>query len=123
MSARKRTATSFFELVIAGNIHEAYQKYVSPDMRHHNAYYKGDAASLKKGMEENHQQFPNKILEVKHILEEGDLVAVHSHVRLQPEKPGIAVVHLLRFDGDKIAEMWDVGQEIPENMPNENGMF
>jgi predicted SnoaL-like aldol condensation-catalyzing enzyme len=34
-----------------------------------------------------------------------------------------AVVHIVRFDGEKIAEMWDVGQAVPADSPNENGMF
>ena len=32
-----------------------------------------------------------------------------------------------RFDilleGDRIAELWDVGQEVPAETPNANGMF
>ena len=34
-----------------------------------------------------------------------------------------AVVHFFRFEKGRIAEMWDVGQEIPSDSPNENGMF
>ena len=30
---------------------------------------------------------------------------------------------IFRFDGNHIIEMWDLGQQIPDNMPNENGMF
>lgn len=33
------------------------------------------------------------------------------------------VVHIFRFDRNHIVEMWDLGQQVPENMPNENGMF
>ena len=54
---------SFLSLVVAGNIREAYATYVSPDMRHHNMAFAGDAASLEKAMEENHVQFPHKILD------------------------------------------------------------
>jgi predicted SnoaL-like aldol condensation-catalyzing enzyme len=32
-------------------------------------------------------------------------------------------VHIFRFRGDKIVELWDLGQEVPESSPNENGMF
>jgi predicted SnoaL-like aldol condensation-catalyzing enzyme len=35
----------------------------------------------------------------------------------------MAVMHIFRFEGDKIAELWDFGQEAPKDMPNENGMF
>ncbi len=119
----KQAAQSFLEMVVSGKIAEAYATYIHPDFRHHNAYYPGDAASLQKGMEDNQLQYPDKIFEIKHILEDGDLVAVHSHMRFKESDPGIAVLHLFRFQDDKIIEMWDVGQQIPADSPNENGMF
>jgi predicted SnoaL-like aldol condensation-catalyzing enzyme len=75
------------------------------------------------GMEENEKRFPGKLLEIRHQLEEGDLVATHSRLRLSPDRPEMAVVHIVRFVNDKIVEMWDVGQEIPQDSPNENGLF
>ncbi len=120
---RKDAAVSFLCLVVARKIREAYATYVRPDMRHHNPFFAGDAASLEQGMEESHARFPHTSLEVKHTLEDGDLVAVHSHVRLQPDEPGFATVHLFRFEGDRIAELWDIGQPVPKDSPNEHGMF
>jgi predicted SnoaL-like aldol condensation-catalyzing enzyme len=42
---------------------------------------------------------------------------------MKPGDSGIAVVHIFRFQGNNIAELWDIGQAMPENSPNENGMF
>jgi len=51
-------------------------------------------------------------------------VAVHSRVRHKPNTPEAAVRHVFRFDAaNKIAELWDVGQEMPDQSPNEFGMF
>ena len=58
-----------------------------------------------------------------HAVEEGDLVAVHSRVQHGPADPGAALVHLFRFEGDRIVELWDVGQEVPAETVNANGMF
>jgi predicted SnoaL-like aldol condensation-catalyzing enzyme len=44
-------------------------------------------------------------------------------VKQNPQDRGAAVMHIFRFDGNQVVEMWDLGQPIPENMPNENGMF
>ena len=66
---------------------------------------------------------PNKTLDVKLAIAEGELVAVHSHVRLQSEDRGGAVVHLFRFEKGRIVELWDLGQEVPEQSPNQYGMF
>ena len=121
--SKKDMVTEFLRLVAAGNVQEAYDKYIAPDFRHHNAYFKGDRESLKVAMEEAQQKNPNKVLDIKMALEDGDRVAVFSHVQQNPEDPGGAVVHIFRFDGNCIAEMWDLGQQVPDNMLNENGMF
>ena len=60
---------------------------------------------------------------IKLSLEDGNLVATYSHVQQNPGDSGVAVVHIFRFEGDHIVEMWDVGQAVPEDSPNENGMF
>lgn len=121
-STKKETAIAFLKQAASGKLDEAYGK-VTDNFRHHNAYFKGDAGSLKTGMAEAHQKFPETTLEVKHSWEEGDLVAVHSRVSHAADQPEIAVVHMFRFEGDRIAELWDVGMEAPRDSPNENGLF
>lgn len=123
MSDLKRSATEFLRLAASGEAREAFRRYVGAGFRHHNPYFAGDADSLMNAMAENAVQNPHKTLEVKHALEEGDLVAVHAHVRFQAGDRGIALVHLFRFEGDRIVELWDLGQEVPEISRNDNGMF
>jgi len=122
-ASHKEMALSFLRLAASGKVREAYQKYVAPGFRHHNPYFRGDAESLMSGMEENAAKNPNKVLEVQRAIEEGDLVAVHSRVRMKPGEPGLALVHIFKLQGDRIVELWDVGQPVPENSPNENRMF
>ena len=74
-------------------------------------------------MEENAIKNPDKVFEVKRVIGEGDIVAVHSHVKQNQADLGGAVVHIFRFHNGLIVEFWDVGQPIPENSPNENGVF
>ncbi|PMC37930.1 polyketide cyclase [Bacillus sp. UMB0899] len=119
----KEKAVSFLQLVASGEVREAYRRFSGPNFRHHNPYFRGDAESLMLAMEENASKNPNKIFEVKRVIGEGDIVAVHSHVKQNQDDLGGAVVHIFRFHNDLIAELWDVGQPIPENSPNENGVF
>ena len=119
----KDAATEFLTMVAAGNVREAYGKHVAANFRHHNPSFRGDAASLMAAMEENAAKNPDKSFEIKLALQEGDLVAVFSRVRQKPADPGGAVVHIFRFQGDRISEFWDIGQAVPEKSPNENGMF
>jgi len=121
--SHKDAAISFLRLAASGKAREAFQKCVGSNFRHHNPFFRGDADSLRIAMEENAAKNPKKALEVQHALEDGDLVAVHSHVRQNPDDRGAAVVHIFRFEGDRVVELWDMGQPVPENSPNENGMF
>ena len=119
----KEIAIDFLHSAASGDVRKAYRKYVAPNFRHHNPYFKGDAASLMKGMEENAAKNPQKTLEIRHALSDGDLVAIHSHVRMNPNDRGTGLVHIFRFEGDRIAELWDLAQPVPEESPNEFGMF
>ena len=119
----KERAVSFLELAASGRVDQAYADYVGDGFLHHNPSFRGDAAGLKAAMAENAAQNPRKTLEVKRSLEDGDLVAVHSHVRQKPEDPGAAVVHLFRFEKGRIVELWDVGQPVMDEGPNEHGVF
>ncbi|WP_163411562.1 nuclear transport factor 2 family protein [Flavobacterium ajazii] len=121
--AKKSIVRNFLKLAATGHSHEAFQLYVSKNFKHHNAYFKGDADTLMLAMEESAKTNPNKILTIQHILEDGNLVAVHSHVRQNSTDLGAAVVHIFRFESDKIVELWDLGQPIPNKIINENGMF
>jgi predicted SnoaL-like aldol condensation-catalyzing enzyme len=122
-SSLKEKAVSFLQMVASGEIRKAYELYIGPDFRHHNPYFRGDAESLMVAMEENEVQSPNKTLEVKQAIQEKDKVMVYSHIKQNPEDLGAAVVHIFRFQDGRVVEMWDTGQAIPEDSPNENGMF
>lgn len=119
----KTVAVNFLRMCAGGSVRSAYELYTTENFIHHNPYFKGDKAALICAMEESAQQEPNKILDVKKVLEDGMYVAVHSHITLPNNEPGITVVHICRFENEYIAELWDIAMIIPENSPNENGIF
>ncbi len=122
-ASHREKAISFLNLVASGKVREAYDTYVSLDFKHHNAYFRGDREWLMRAQEENAKKNPLLALETKLSLEDGDLVATFSHVRQNPDDPGAALAHIFRFEDDLIVELWDIGQAIPEDSPNENGVF
>ena len=119
----KDRAVSFLRLAGSGKVRDAYERYVGRGFRHHNAFFCGDRESLMKAMEENAAKNPDKVLGVKLALQDGNYVAVHSHVRQNARDRGAAVVHIFRFEDERIVELWDLGQAIPQDSPNEHGMF
>ena len=124
ISRHKEAATSFLTLAGMGEVQKAYDRYVAPSFVHHNQYFKGDRQSLLAAMQDASRTSPNKSIEIKHVYEDGDTVITHSLVTRQDAgAPGIAVVHIFRFEQDRVAELWDLGQPISANSPNENGLF
>lgn len=118
----KEIAITFLQMASNGKVREAYDRCVHADFIHHNAYFKGDRESLRKGMEDNAREFPNKQIEVLRTLEDGDLVAVHSKVSLDADRL-FGVIHIFRFEGELIVEAWEGAQEVLKDSPNEHGIF
>jgi predicted SnoaL-like aldol condensation-catalyzing enzyme len=119
----KNKAIDFLKLASKGDARTAFQLYVGNTFKHHNAYFKGDRESLMIAMEENAIKNPNKVFEIQRTLQDGDVVAVHSRVQLTQGDMELAVVHIFRFDNNKIVELWDVGMSVPKEIINENGIF
>jgi predicted SnoaL-like aldol condensation-catalyzing enzyme len=119
----KDVAIEFLTLVASGKVSEAYERHIAAGFRHHNPYFRGDAESLKEAMQANATKNPHKVFEVQRALQDGDQVAVFSRVRQNPDDRGGAVVHIFRFEGNRITELWDIGQAVPDSSINDNGMF
>ena len=116
-------AVVFLRMCARGEVRDAYERHVAAGFVHHNAWFPGDRESLLLAMEQSAAKEPNKAFEPKQVVDGGDRVAVLSHLVRADAGVEIAVVHILRFEGGQIVEMWDVGQEIPKDSPNALGMF
>jgi predicted SnoaL-like aldol condensation-catalyzing enzyme len=124
MSTHKETAKSFLAMAGMGKVQEAYDQYVAPSFVHHNQYFKGDRQSLLSAMQEASKSTPNKSIDIRHAYEDGNTVITHSLVtRQDPAAPHVAVVHIFRFEQDRIVELWDVAQPVSKDSQNENGVF
>jgi len=71
----KDTAIRFLQMATSGEVREAYDRFVGPGFKHHNPFFEGAVETLMAGMEENARQNPNKVLDVKHGIAEGEFVA------------------------------------------------
>ena len=119
---KKDIAISFLQMASSGAVREAYEKYIHPDFIHHNAYFKSDCEAILRGMEESAQQFPNKQCEILRTLEDDDLVAIHCKITFDSENV-FSLIHIFRFEDEKIVEEWEASQEALQDSPNENGIF
>lgn len=123
MNENKTKATQFLELVVAGQIDEAYAAYIDMHGKHHDVHFAAGFEAHRRDMKENHQQFPHKQMSIKHVLADGDFVSVHSHIIPKSGERGVIAVHMFRFADGKITEMWTVSNPIPGDSPNSDGPF
>ena len=121
--SHKEAAVEFLKMAASGDVREAFRRHVAPGFKHHNAWFPGDGDSLLRAMEDNAKENPGKVFDVKQVIAQGERVAVFSHVRQKPDDRGAGVVHIFRFEGARIVELWDLGQAVPQDSVNENGMF
>jgi len=114
----------FLRMAGSGNTEEAYARFIASDFAHHTQYFRGDRDSLKSAMADAHDKSPNKLIDVKQVFEDGDFVITHSLVvRSRPSEQDIAVIHIFRLEDAKVVELWDLGQLLSKDSPNENGAF
>jgi len=98
-------------------------RFVRPDYIQHNPTAADGSAGLKGLAASIHQQFPEARYNVKRAVSEGDLVLLHSNVVLVPGTKGASVIDIFRFQGGRIAEHWDVIQNVPDTTASGNDMF
>ncbi len=102
---------------------EAFEQWVDPGYIQHNPMAPTGRDAAIAFLEPFMAQNPGVSYSIKRIIADGDLVAVHAHGRFAPDDRGIAVIDILRVEGCKVMEHWDVVQPVPETAANSNGMF
>jgi len=122
-SANGASAVGLLELAFnQRQVAAAFDRYVGTTYRQHNPTVPdGREAAieiLSAGVAKMDVHY-----EIKHVIADGDMVAVHSRVTISPEDRGSAVVDLFRFEKGKVVEHWDVVQSVPEHPANSNTMF
>jgi NADPH:quinone reductase-like Zn-dependent oxidoreductase/predicted SnoaL-like aldol condensation-catalyzing enzyme len=98
-------------------------RLVRPDYIQHNPLAPDGSEGLKYFTAAMREQFPEAVFEPRRIISDGDLVLLHSRVVFVPGTAGMAVFDLFRFQDGKIAEHWDVIQEVPATTASGNDMF
>jgi predicted SnoaL-like aldol condensation-catalyzing enzyme len=123
LAANKRLVVAFYEASINQKDYDRAVTYLGPQYRQHNPTAGDGAAGLKAFIAFLKAKFPMQHGDIKQIIAEGDLVALHVHSTRGDGTPGRAIVDIFRIADGKVVEHWDVIQDIPEKSANGNGMF
>jgi len=121
--ANRRLVAAMYEQVLQPLDSSRVDEFFTPDYIQHSPLAASGARGLKDFLDRARARSPNAEHRVMRLFVDGDYVIAHVHVIINPGDRGNAVVDIFRIAAGRIAEHWDVGQEIPATSANRNGMF
>ena len=120
---QKSIATEFITKCAHGHSAEAFSLHAHPDFKHHNPHTPADVNALIAGMKSTGETYPHLQFHIQHMVEEKNMVVIQSKLQFTPGSKPLALFHMFRFEDGKIIELWDVGQQEPDEVVNINGLF
>jgi predicted SnoaL-like aldol condensation-catalyzing enzyme len=120
----KEIAVKFLTMIFNDHkVEEAFKLYSVPEYKQHNPYAASGAQAAISFFAPYLKANPEVRTEIKRVIAEGDLVAIHNNPKQNAQDRGRAVVDIFRVVNGKVVEHWDVVQDIPEKSANDNTMF
>lgn len=124
-SQNKELVRRFYTEVIGQNKTDLIAELFAADYIQHDSTVPSGPAGQITLVENLKTKTPGLVATIKHIGADGDYVAVHWQASATPdnEATGQAAVDLYRVSDGKIAEHWDVFQDVPATTASGNSMF
>ncbi len=123
LERNKANVVAFYDMMFNQNQpREAIERYVGDDYRQHNPHVGDGKQAFIDYFERMTAEYPNKSVEFKRVLADGEFVVLHCHQTWPDEEyAGIDIFRL--NEAGKVVEHWDVLQVITAESANNNGMF
>ncbi len=121
--ANRRLVATVYERVLKPLDSSRVDEFFAPDYVQHSPLAATGAQGLKDFLDRARARSPAAEHRVRRIFVDGDYVIAHVHVIINPGEAGNVVVDIFRIAQGRIAEHWDVAQEVPAKSANNNGMF
>ena len=124
MNKNKQNAIAFYKTAYEGDPRKATELYVGNEYIQHNPSVGNGTQPFIDYFEKAAKEHPKKTIKFVRAVEEGDLVALHTHQIWPDIKKEYVTMDFFRFDENgKIVEHWDAIQQIPETSENGNKMY
>jgi predicted SnoaL-like aldol condensation-catalyzing enzyme len=114
----------FDRMILASQVHEAVERFVSPDFIEHNPNVKyGTLAGLVEYLDvETIDVGRNPDSEMKIVVDRrfggGEFVVTQHHVFRHKDDLGVVISDTFRVVNGKIVEHWDIHQDVPADKVN-----
>ncbi|MFC2147053.1 nuclear transport factor 2 family protein [Bacteroidota bacterium] len=123
LNQNKENAIAFYKMAYYGNPKKAVELYVGAKYIQHNPLVGDGTQPFIDYFNRMASEYPEKSIEFRRSVAEGDLVALHTH-QIWPDNEEYVTMDFFRFDAiGKIVEHWDSMQQIPKTAANNNTMY
>jgi len=121
LSLNKKMVAEFYQEFFGNKNIAALDEYVAPDYIQHNPGLPDGREALRQGAIVWFKGAPKTRIDIQHLSADGDLVYIHTKSKTGDKVS--SVIDIFRIENGKIAEHWDVVQEVPEKAANKHPMF
>jgi len=123
LAHNKQAAIDFYRTAYLGDPVAAVERFVGAEYIQHNP----DVADGPEGFIDYFQrmarEYPDKTIDVRRVVAEGDLVALHTH-QVWPGGDEYVTMDFFRFDeAGRIVEHWDAIQKVPARTKSGRPMY
>ena len=107
LEANKRVVVDYYQTAFDGNPEKAVVDHFGDRYVQHNPDAVDGPEAFVGFVQWLRNDYPRLRLDIKRVIAEGDLVATHSHLILEPGEPGRALADFFRLENGKVVEHWD----------------
>jgi predicted SnoaL-like aldol condensation-catalyzing enzyme len=119
--SNKKIVAEFYQQLFGDKDVSAIDQYLLPTYIQHNPSLPDGSEPLKKAVTQWFTGAPKEKIDIQHLSAEGDLVYIHLRSKIGDKT--FSVIDIFRIEHGKIAEHWDVLQEVPQKSANDHPMF
>lgn len=123
-TSAKDVALGFFQAAfVEKDPEKAVREFMGESYTQHNPSVTDGSEAFLAAIGGMLSQFPDFWIEPKRVISDGELVVIHSFVKMTKDDRGTAVADIFRIADGRVVEHWDIIQPIPEESANDNTMF
>ena len=121
LEANKKLVADFYQELFGDKNVDAIDKYIGDTYIQHNPALPDGKEALKQGATQWFKGAAKEKIDIQHLSADGDLVYIHTKAKMGDKIS--SVIDIFRIENGKIAEHWDVIQEVPKTSANPHPMF
>jgi len=120
-ASNKKMVADFYQALFGDKNAAVIDQYIADSYIQHNPSLPDGKEALKQGVAAWFKGQPKDTVDVKHLGADGNFVYIHTKSKMGNKT--FSILDIFRLENGKIAEHWDIMQEVPAKSANAHPMF